>query len=265
MNKFRSAITDLFVGKKIFQPIFEFLHLLSLKGMNYDRGHFIHNSGERWVMKYLKKKFRDSKPVFFDVGANKGQYATDLLNVFQNDCTLYSFEPGKKAFDVLTGLQDKRLHCYNFGFSDKAGEADLYTGNDDTVWASLYEVKHIYGHHNTHLTHREKIQLSSVDLFCKETSISKINFMKMDVEGHELAVLKGAVELLKANNIDLIQFEFGFPAMPARILLKDFFELLVNYKIYRILQNGLREIKYNERLEIYATTNYLAVNNKFDL
>jgi FkbM family methyltransferase len=241
------------------------MHLLSLKGMNYDRGHFVHNSGERWVMKYLNKRFNRSDPVFFDVGANKGQYASVLLQTFKGNCALHSFEPGQKAFEKLMTLKDNRLHSHNVGLSDKIGEAELFTGNDDTVWASLYEVKHIYGHHNTHLTHKEKIQLSFVDLFCREKKISRINFMKLDVEGHELAVLKGAVEMLKNDSIDLIQFEFGFPAMPARILLKDFFELLTKYKIYRILQDGIREVKYSEHLEIFATTNYLAVNNKFNL
>jgi len=44
--------------------------------------------------------------------------------------------------------------------------------------------------------------------------------------------------------------------------LKDFFEILSNYNIYRILQDGIRKVNYHEAFEIYLTTNYLAVNKK---
>ena len=82
MRKIRSFILNLFLGKKIFQPLFEFLHYFSLKGMNYDRGYVFSQSGEKWVMKYLYHKFRTKNPVFFDVGANTGEYALALLKYF---------------------------------------------------------------------------------------------------------------------------------------------------------------------------------------
>lgn len=57
----------------------------------------------------------------------------------------------------------------------------------------------------------------------------------------------------------LIQFEFGIASVEACIFMKDFFALLPHYDIYRVLQNGIRKIKYNEYAELLLTTNYLAV------
>lgn len=263
MERIKSFLLNLFLGRKIFQPLFEWLHFFSLKGMNYDRGYNFMYSGERWIMKYLDRKFKNTSPVLFDVGAHTGDYASTLLKSFKGQCTLHSFDPGKKAYQSLLTIKDKRFSCHNIGFSDKAGESELFVGDNASVWSSLYEVNHHFGRYDIQLTQKEKVQLTTIDLFCRDMNIQKINFLKIDVEGHELAVLKGAERMLKNNNIDLIQFEFGVASMQARVIVKDFFELLTNYDIYRILQKGIRKIKYNERMEIYSITNYFAINKQF--
>jgi hypothetical protein len=81
------------------------------------------------------------------------------------------------------------------------------------------------------------------------------------VEGHELAVLKGAHRMIDRNAIEIIQFEFGGTSLDSRSYFKDFFQLLSpKYRIYRILPRGLRELKaYSEKLEIFQSANYLAI------
>lgn len=63
------------------------------------------------------------------------------------------------------------------------------------------------------------------------------------------------------NKIEVIQFEFGGCNIDSRTYFQDFYYLLKdNYKIYRILKNGLIEIKsYKEIYEIFITINYLAI------
>ena len=46
--------------------------------------------------------------------------------------------------------------------------------------------------------------------------------------------------------------------MISRVFLKDFFELLKDYQIYRIVKNGLRKLSYNELIEIPLTSNFIA-------
>jgi len=68
--------------------------------------------------------------------------------------------------------------------------------------------------------------------------------------------------MITAGKIPYIQFEFGVASIEARIFMKDFFKLLTGYHIYRVLPRGLVKLdRYSEYLELFLTTNYLAVKN----
>jgi hypothetical protein len=65
--------------------------------------------------------------------------------------------------------------------------------------------------------------------------------------------------MIKNNRIKYIQFEFGGTNIDSKIYFRDFYYMLNNdYKIYRILRNGLRYInRYEEKLEIFSYSNFL--------
>lgn len=88
--------------------------------------------------------------------------------------------------------------------------------------------------------------------------------MKLDVEGHELAVLKGGKQMLDDGKIHVIQFEFGGCNIDSRTYFQDFFYLLSpGFRIYRIVKDGLFPIEeYSEDLEVFKTTNYLCISKK---
>ena len=73
--------------------------------------------------------------------------------------------------------------------------------------------------------------------------------------------LQGAIELINNKKIDYIQFEFGGTNIDSKTYFRDFYYLLnSNYKIYRILKDGLFEIStYKETYEIFSAINYLAI------
>ena len=85
--------------------------------------------------------------------------------------------------------------------------------------------------------------------------------MKIDVEGNEFKALLGAKEMLNKKSVGAIQIEFGGTNIDSRTYFRDFWNLLHDdYKVYRILKNGLYEIeKYDEHLEIFTCTNYLFI------
>jgi hypothetical protein len=66
--------------------------------------------------------------------------------------------------------------------------------------------------------------------------------------------------MLESGAIAAIQFEFSEGCLDSRIFFKDFFDLLGRqYKLSRILRNGLYPLpRYSARLEIFATSNFLA-------
>ena len=250
---------NLILGNKYLQSFFDFLHKVALKGMNYDRGHVPELSGEKYVLQYIKAFFSEKKEiVVFDVGANRGQYATLALSIFGQNSRIYAFEPSQNAFRSLSSISSQNISPFLLGLGATKQETQIYYDEEGSVRASLYP-NIDYSKYQRKLSSTQTIQLTTLDDFCDEQKIKAIDFVKIDVEGHELEVLKGAKTLIESKKIKFIQFEFGIAAIESKIFLKDFFTTLKGYKIYRILQNGLQEIDYEERYEIFLTTNYLAV------
>ena len=257
-------LMNIICGIKIFQSFFRILHKISLRGMNYDRGHKPSRSGEPYVIDYILKK-DPSKKIIFDVGANCGQYLNMILSKTQNSKNLdiHCFEPQKSAFIQLNNLAKghDNIHLNNIGLGSVTGEMNLNKDSDSSVYASLYQSN--YKQYNVNLTNKEKVSIDTLDQYCKKNKIQKIDLLKIDVEGHEIEVLKGAIELLSAGSIKNIQFEFGLASIESRIFLKDFFEVLTDYQIFRVLPKSLHPLEnYSEYHEIFLTTNYLAVYTK---
>ncbi len=255
------------LGKKQFQFLFRNLYLLSLKGMNAGGAGNFRTSGEKFAAEYVCRsllKFVLGRPaVFFDVGANAGNYSLLLNEIFEQSrrpFVIYSFEPSASGFAKLKSQAQafKNIKTFNLGLSDTDKTAVLFEDAGGSELASLYDRD--LAESKIFLNKRETVQLATLDSFCSQNPIGFIDFLKIDVEGHELAILRGAAQMLKAKKIRFLQFEFGGTAIDSRIYFKDFFRLLGNdYNIYRILKNGLYPIKvYSETEEIFLTTNYFA-------
>jgi len=267
LKKFLKFFLNPWLGKKQFQPFFRRLYLLSLKGLNAGGAGDFRTSGEKFVAQYVckevAKSISDRSAVLFDVGANVGNYSLLLNKIFEESrqsYLIYSFEPSSSGFAKLN-LQAqafKNIKTFNLGLSDADKTAVLFADIGGSELASLYNRDLVES--GIFLDKQETVQLTTLDDFCSQNSIGYIDFLKIDVEGHELAVLRGAAQMLKTKNIRFLQFEFGGTAIDSRIYFKDFFRLLEkDYNIYRVLKNGLYSIKtYNESEEIFLTTNYFA-------
>jgi FkbM family methyltransferase len=249
------------IGKKKFQKIFEYFNDITVKCMNFGGSSDFNISGELNVFKFIKNKFSEEPILIFDVGAHTGNYSTALYNFFKEKATIHAFEPAKKTYiQLLIHLNDnKQIIANNFGFSDSEKSQILYSNEDCSGLASVYKRK--LDHLGCYLNKLEKVKLSTIDIYCKTNNINRIHFLKLDIEGHELNALNGATQMLNEKKIDVIQFEFGGCNIDSRTFFRDFFYLLKkNYKIYRILKDGLLEISiYKEQYEIFDTINYLAV------
>jgi len=105
-----------------------------------------------------------------------------------------------------------------------------------------------------------EFQMDTIDNFCASKNIENIDFLKMDVEGHELSVLKGAVSLLLTDSIKVIQFEFNLHNVYAHVFLRDFYLVLHNFEFYRLSQNGLIALGgYSTFNEIFVLQNIVAI------
>jgi hypothetical protein len=104
----------------------------------------------------------------------------------------------------------------------------------------------------------------SIDSFMGAHAIQSVDFMKMDIEGHELFALRGAARALARGAIRAMSFEFGSGNINSRTFFRDYWDLLTRhgYEIYRVLPRGrtLRIFRYDEDLEYFrGVSNYVAV------
>jgi len=259
-------VKKLFVGRKILQPLFERLYRISLRGMNYGLGGIIDSSGEINLIRSVKKRLDNlskEKKIVFDIGANDGTYTELLHSKFSNNDIIYCFEPSKYSFEQLEKRCSdfKNTTLLNFGLGSKEEKRLLYYDLEGSGWASVFAREDTGFNH--HLNQSEEINIITLDEFCKERKIEKIDFLKADVEGFELEIFKGSLQMLP--HIKFIQFEFSFANYNSRTYLYEFFQILSDFKIYRVLKDGIHEIKYDPRYEVLMTTNYLAVNNEITL
>jgi FkbM family methyltransferase len=264
MKKFLLIMLSPILGKRSFQRFFEKLHLVALYGQNYGRQGNLETSGEKVAFGHIKKLIPGSgKITIFDVGANVGNYSRFILQNLTREFTLYSFEPSPSTFESLRTNLSSFKNCIpvNMALGNEKGTIDLYNNEVNTVHASLLPRDMSHWGNEFNLTKKEVVEVDTLDHFCNEHHIDKIDFLKIDVEGYEHNLLTGASGLLAGKKIGAIQFEFGVCAVDGKYFMKDMFQLLAkDYTIYRILKNGLYHLPvYNERLEVFLTTNYLAI------
>ncbi len=248
-----------FYGKEQYYDLWYELYKESLKGMSIGTGASVSVSGEIHALEYMKNKI-DKEPILFDVGANIGLYTKELRRVFPKG-EIHSFEPAKLTFEELKMNigEDKKIILNNVGISDNGCNGILYYDKEKSGLASLYNRQLDY--FGIEMSHQEDVKLDTLDHYCEINNISSIDILKMDIEGNEYKALCGAENLLKEKRIKAIQIEFGGCNIDSRTYFRDFWNLLnEDFKVYRILGNGLREIpRYGERLECFVTTNYLFV------
>jgi FkbM family methyltransferase len=134
------------------------------------------------------------KSVILDVGANLGWYSLALSKTFP--CSqIYAFEPLPHIFDYLSSHIEinkaVNIKALNLGLSDEVGQSSFYVVPDNSVNASIMNVA------DNKYAKKISITLTTLDIFAHEENLRKVDFIKCDVEGAELKVLKGASKIIK--------------------------------------------------------------------
>lgn len=205
-------------------------------------------NGER---RYLAKTAQVGDGVVFDVGANQGNWAQMVL-AFHPQARLHCFEPGAAPFQALADDLGELVRVHNVAVSDKPGSVVLHAA-EESEQSSMFDRRHLADAAD------EVVEAITVDQVCQAEGIDEIALLKIDTEGNELAVLRGARETLP--RIRSIQFEYGGTAIDARIYLRDFFDLLSDrFDFYRLHRFGLvYEPRWHELLEVAAYQNWVCI------
>lgn len=265
-NVTRSLLTHRLLRSAFLQPLWERIHFWTLFWMNHGAGGDCHQSGEEHFLS-LYSRACPGKQVVFDVGANRGEYAA-LVRRILPESQVYCFEPVLATVEALRANISRlgSVEVIPIALSDQAGTAQIYSytfnQRDADQLASL-DLRLPTQTGSIEVSGIEEVGLDTVDNFCAQRGIASIDLLKIDVEGHDLAVLKGASRKISSGAVGVIQFEFGPANLYSRTTFYDFWSLLSErYQIFRILPSAIRRIDhYEEWREVYLTTNYIAVRH----
>jgi FkbM family methyltransferase len=176
---------------------------------------------------------------------------------------IHVFEPSAKNVDHLKTRfhLNHRILINPFAISSENGNATLYSDFSGSGMASLTKRK--LHHFNIPFETKESIRTQRFEDYWNNTLHNKvIDIVKIDVEGHELDVLKSFGAAI--NKTNLIQFEFGGTHIDTKIFFQEYWYFLKdnNFSIFRMTPHGNLEIgKYTESDECFLSMNYLAINN----
>lgn len=197
------------------------------------------------------EKIKHQCSVIFNVGTRDDTYYLDS----QAQAEFHLFEPDPYFITLLQNKYKNKVKAYfnNFALGNSNCQMTYYK-DTQSLTKRVYDLKSSDDANNLMM-----VNVYKLDDYCREKAISKIDFLKIDVEGFELEVLKGAKEMI--NNCRYIQFEYGGTYKDSRIRLKDIYDFFdFSWNFYLIQPTKL---KYCPNInENYQYANYIISRNK---
>jgi FkbM family methyltransferase len=143
--------------------------------------------------------------VIVDVGANIGQSALVFREKLPNS-SIFSIEPVNSTFKELKrNTEEKNINIYNIGIGSTKEVKKIKV--DNIKPNSLFNSFNLDDELLDKNFHIEEVEVNTLSNFCKEIKVKRINFLKIDTEGFDMEVLKGALPLLTESKIDFIEIE----------------------------------------------------------
>ena len=208
----------------------------------------------------LRQVCPSGQPVVIDCGANIGNWTRELRSHIgtdrgrwivieptpENIKRLQSL-PNVEIVEAAAGERAEKLQLYNYNSS---GWTSLHPRNDSFAQGYEFSV--------------DTVPVITIDSLIADKGLDHVDFLKMDIEGHELFALRGAIKSLSERRISALSFEFVSGNVNSRTFFRDFWDLLtpLGYELRRICPGGatLPVKSYYEDLEVFrGVTNYIAV------
>lgn len=196
--------------------------------------------------------------VFFDIGANMGFYSLIGAKAVGINGHVHCFEPSPRMFGELqynvnlNGFNNIRMNRAAFG--EKVGTACLSRQErGKEVYGRITDIGKTEGNY-------DEVEVDTLDRYIENAGVEKIDLIKIDVEGAELQVFKGARNILSKPDAPIIIFEmeerharkFNYTCKEAVDFLRG-----LGYKIYSIT-DGLMPIEEGFAFNTHIT-NFAAV------
>ena len=220
------------------------------------------------IKNFLKKKKKKFN-ILLDVGAHHGESIIFFLKNFKVK-TIYSFEPSPDNFKILAKESlllkrrfiNSKIIIENVALSNVNGTNILKQFKDSSSStlnkinsSSLYykrKNKILYSRHDKNFYKKINVKIIPLQSFLKKKKINRIDFLKIDTEGHEYKVILGLKKYI--SKVNLIMFEHHYDNM-----------IIKNYNFGKIndflIKNKFRKI-FKIKMPLRKTFEYIYENNK---
>ena len=190
----------------------------------------------------LINKLNSKKPIIFDVGCFIGNFSRNLkkkLNLKNKNFYLFDANPNLKIKDFKYNnlVFSDKIQIRNFylnEFFPSSGSSLKEDTKNDLKWNYTRKLITLSPNKGFKIL---KVKTNTIDNFCKNNKIIKIDILKIDVEGSELEVLKGSKKIL--NKTHLIQLEIYQNKKNFIKIEKKITTLLKKYNFYKMREKKI--------------------------
>ena len=235
--------------------------LVSLFGYNIIKSsnfYKINRTLDQAIKSIIKKK----NPIIFDVGDHEGESIDRFKNLFQNPI-IHSFEPQSKIFEKLMNKKknDKDLVLNNFALGSKEGNQEIFV-NSNTAASSYLNIDNKDKFFKSLKTiQKEQTRIDTFDNYFNKIKVNYIDLVKIDVQGLEEEVLKGAHKSL--NKVLLIEIEIVFVNLYEKH--SSFYQIENILKNYDFELYSLSSISLNKQNDRIRNLDALYYNTKISI
>ena len=260
--KILSSFYIFIFGRKKMQFFNDIVLSLALNAKGYKNYGSFKKTGE----KNFINKINNDLFLCIDIGANVGKYTKLLLT--ETKSKIISFEPLPLAFKDLQKIEQdnpERLKVYNYAIGEKDETLELNYSNEKSEKASFLENLNELSFYDFKNNQKIKTKVYCLDTFFSNNPnllSENIDLVKIDTEGFEFEVLKGAKKMLEQNPPKYIQIEFNWHQLFKGQTIYNFSKFLHQYDLYQILPYGNDLIKINPsrpESNIFHLTNFVYI------
>lgn len=194
----------------------------------------VHTTRSLGPFEIARTLIKERTPVIFDVGANVGQTIIELRSTFPS-AEIHCFEPFPESFDRLASAVTIRqpAHAHAIALSDRTGVA-TFSVNASSQTNSLLptdrSAEASWGSGLLSTVTTIEVPTTTIDTFCREHSLYRIDLLKIDAQGAEYSILQGASEMLGRRAINVLLFEILIaPTYAEQRRASEYFTLLDSY------------------------------------
>lgn len=239
------------------------LVMLVQAARGFDNNQDMKVNGEYFLINKILKQSNIRTAI--DIGGNVGDYSAELCKVVKE--TLHIFEPQEDLHDKIrckTRAANCEVFIHAIAISETNTARQLHIDESKNFLASIEA--EVAGIEYVNFTSVKNIKCITLDEFINKKALSTVDFIKIDTEGHEESVLRGAVDLIEFNPPKFVQIEFNIHQMYSRSNLLIFSGYLKNYRLYQILPKKVILRDPRDPVNNYFHySNFLFVRSDIDL